>query len=99
MAPYLALPYAACEGLAIGGISAMLERRYPGIAIQAVALTFGVLASMLLAYKTRTDPSHAALPRHRGRRVPARSRCSIWCRLVLGFFHVQTCRSCTARAR
>lgn len=52
LAPYLALPYAACEGLAIGGISALLERRYPGIAIQAVALTFGVLASMLLAYKT-----------------------------------------------
>ena len=36
LAPYLALPYAACEGLAIGGISAMLEKRYPGIAIQAV---------------------------------------------------------------
>ena len=29
----------------------MLERRYPGIAIQAVALTFAVLAAMLLAYK------------------------------------------------
>lgn len=52
LAPYLALPYAACEGLAIGGLSAVLERRYPGIAIQAVALTFGVLASMLLAYKS-----------------------------------------------
>ena len=44
------MPYAACEGLAIGGISAMLEKRYPGIAIQAVGLTFGVLAAMLLAY-------------------------------------------------
>jgi uncharacterized YccA/Bax inhibitor family protein len=52
MAPYLSLPYAACEGLAIGAISAVLERKYPGIAIQAVALTFGVLAAMLLAYKT-----------------------------------------------
>jgi uncharacterized YccA/Bax inhibitor family protein len=51
-APYLALPYAACEGLLMGGISAEFERRYPGIAIQAVALTFGVLAAMLLAYKT-----------------------------------------------
>ena len=29
------------------------ERRYPGIAIQAAALTFGVLAALLLAYKTR----------------------------------------------
>ena len=26
IAPYLALPYAACEGLVIGGISAMLEQ-------------------------------------------------------------------------
>ena len=52
LAPYLAIPYAACEGLALGGISAMLERRYPGIAIQAVGLTFAVLAAMLVAYKT-----------------------------------------------
>src|SRR5258708_28502861 len=49
-APYLAIPYAALEGLAMGGISALLERRYPGIAIQAVGLTFGVLAVLLLAY-------------------------------------------------
>jgi len=51
LAPVLSIPYAALEGLAIGGISAMLERRYPGIAIQAVGLTFGVLAVMLVAYK------------------------------------------------
>jgi uncharacterized YccA/Bax inhibitor family protein len=51
-APYLALPYAACEGLLLGGVSAELERRYPGIAIQAVGLTFGVLAAMLIGYKT-----------------------------------------------
>ncbi|MGH8141548.1 MAG: Bax inhibitor-1/YccA family protein [Steroidobacteraceae bacterium] len=51
-APYLSIPYAACEGLLMGGISAQFEHRYPGIAIQAVALTFGVLAAMLLAYKT-----------------------------------------------
>ena len=50
-APYLALPYAALEGLAIGGISAMFERRFPGIAIQAVALTFGVLAVLLIAFR------------------------------------------------
>lgn len=53
LAPYLAVPYAACEGLAIGGISALLEKRYPGIAMQAVGLTFGVLAALLLAYSTR----------------------------------------------
>jgi uncharacterized YccA/Bax inhibitor family protein len=52
-APYLALPYAALEGLAIGGISAIFERRYPGIAIQAVALTFAVMAVLLVAYRSR----------------------------------------------
>jgi uncharacterized YccA/Bax inhibitor family protein len=53
LAPYLAIPYAALEGLALGGISALLERRYPGIAIQAVGLTFAVLAVMLTAYSMR----------------------------------------------
>jgi uncharacterized YccA/Bax inhibitor family protein len=53
MAPYLAIPYAACEGLAIGGISAMFERRYPGIAIQAVGLTFAVMLALLMAYTSR----------------------------------------------
>jgi uncharacterized YccA/Bax inhibitor family protein len=52
-APLLSIPYAACEGLAIGGISALLERRYPGIAIQAVGLTFGVMAALLVGYTTR----------------------------------------------
>jgi uncharacterized YccA/Bax inhibitor family protein len=49
-APYLSVPYAALEGLAIGGISAIFEKRYPGIAIQAVALTFGVMGALLFAY-------------------------------------------------
>jgi uncharacterized YccA/Bax inhibitor family protein len=53
LAPYLSIPYAALEGLAIGGISAMLERRYPGIAVQAVGLTFGVLAALLFGYTSR----------------------------------------------
>jgi uncharacterized YccA/Bax inhibitor family protein len=52
-APYLVLPYAALEGLVLGGLSAILEKRYPGIAIQATALTFGVLAALLIAYKAR----------------------------------------------
>jgi uncharacterized YccA/Bax inhibitor family protein len=53
LAPYLSIPYAACEGLAIGGISAIFERRFPGIAIQAVGLTFGVMGALLFAYTTR----------------------------------------------
>ncbi|HZP24297.1 MAG TPA: Bax inhibitor-1/YccA family protein [Terriglobales bacterium] len=44
--------YALLEGLVLGGISAMLELRFHGIAIQAVALTFGVLVAMLLAYRS-----------------------------------------------
>jgi uncharacterized YccA/Bax inhibitor family protein len=45
--------YAALEGLFLGGISAFLERSHPGIAIQAVSLTFAVMFVMLLAYKFR----------------------------------------------
>jgi len=44
--------YALLQGLAMGGISAMFEMQYPGIVIQAVGLTFGTLAMLLLAYKT-----------------------------------------------
>jgi uncharacterized YccA/Bax inhibitor family protein len=44
--------YALLEGLVLGGISALFERSYPGIAVQAVGLTFGVLFVMLIAYKT-----------------------------------------------
>ena len=43
--------YAASEGLLLGGISAMIEARYPGIAIQAIALTFACLFSMLFLYR------------------------------------------------
>jgi uncharacterized YccA/Bax inhibitor family protein len=49
--PLLAPLYALLEGLVLGGISAIMERSYPGIAVQAVSLTFGVMFVMLLAYK------------------------------------------------
>jgi uncharacterized YccA/Bax inhibitor family protein len=45
--------YAALEGLFLGAISAILNREYPGIIMQAVALTFGVMALMLFAYRSR----------------------------------------------
>jgi len=45
--------YAAFEGLVLGGISAMFEKAYPGIAIEAISLTFAVLFVLLLAYKFR----------------------------------------------
>ena len=41
-----------CWGLALGGISVIFEASYPGIASQAVFLTFGTLGAMLLAYRS-----------------------------------------------
>ena len=49
--PVTAPIYALLEGLALGGISAMFDLRYPGVAMQAVGLTFGTLFALLLAYK------------------------------------------------
>jgi uncharacterized YccA/Bax inhibitor family protein len=51
-APVTAPIYAALEGLVLGGLSAVLDLRYPGIAIQAVGLTFGTLFVMLFLYRT-----------------------------------------------
>lgn len=50
-APLTAPIYALLEGLFLGGISAVFEHSYPGIAVQAVSLTFAVMFVMLLAYK------------------------------------------------
>ena len=46
--------YAVAEGLLLGALSAVFEAQFPGIAFQAVALTLGVLAVMLVLYATRT---------------------------------------------
>src|SRR5579883_2541404 len=85
-APYLALPYAALEGLFLGGISALFEQKYHGIAIQAVGLTFGVLGALLIAYRTRlirvTDQFRAMV-------VAATFGILLFyvATLILGFFH------------
>ena len=55
-APVTAPAYALLEGLALGGISAVIELRFPGIAIQAVSLTFGTLLVLLLAYRSGLIP-------------------------------------------
>ncbi len=55
-APVTAPIYAALEGLALGAISAYFEARFPGMVIQGVALTFGVLAALLLAYRCGLIP-------------------------------------------
>jgi uncharacterized YccA/Bax inhibitor family protein len=50
--PVTAPAYALLEGLALGGISATFDMRYPGIAIRAISLTFGTLLVLLLAYSS-----------------------------------------------
>lgn len=50
-AKYTVPLYAVLEGAALGGISAMFEIKYPGMPMQAVALTFGTFLVMLFAYK------------------------------------------------
>jgi uncharacterized YccA/Bax inhibitor family protein len=44
--------YALLEGLMLGGFSAFIDLRYPGIAMQAVSLTFGTLFVLLFAYRS-----------------------------------------------
>jgi len=43
--------YAFCEGMFLGGLSAVFEAQMPGIVMQAVALTFLALFSLLGLYK------------------------------------------------
>lgn len=50
-AKVLSLGYAVCEGLAIGGISAMYEMQLKGIVANAALITFLTLFVMLLLYK------------------------------------------------
>jgi uncharacterized YccA/Bax inhibitor family protein len=51
--PYVAPLYAACEGLVLGVVSEMFNVKYPGIAANAVLLTFSVLGLFLFLYATR----------------------------------------------
>tara|TARA_E500000075_G_C6938193_1_gene292926 strand:- start:131 stop:880 length:750 start_codon:yes stop_codon:yes gene_type:complete len=44
--------YALAQGIALGGITLMYENQFDGIAIQAIGLTFGILASLLVCYKS-----------------------------------------------
>ena len=44
--------YALAQGIALCGITLMYENQFDGIAIQAIGLTFGILASLLVCYKS-----------------------------------------------
>lgn len=50
-APVTAPLYALAEGLFLGGLSALLEVKYPGIALQGVSATFGTLFALMMAYQ------------------------------------------------
>jgi uncharacterized YccA/Bax inhibitor family protein len=52
VAPITAPLYAVLEGLFLGGLSAIFEARFPGIAAQAIFATFGTLGGLLLAYRS-----------------------------------------------
>lgn len=49
--PFLIVPYAGCQGLFLGGISAHFEAMFPGIVMQAALLTLTCFVGILLAYK------------------------------------------------
>ena len=51
--PVTAPVYAALEGLFLGAFSAMFQYMYPGIILQAVVLTFGTFATLLVVYRLR----------------------------------------------
>lgn len=52
-AAFLSQPYALAEGFLLGSISSMYQFKYPGIVSNALILTFGCLAVMLVLYKYR----------------------------------------------
>jgi len=52
-APFTAPVYAVLQGVFIGGISLVIEQRFPGLVLQAVLLTFGVMFALLAAYQSR----------------------------------------------
>jgi uncharacterized YccA/Bax inhibitor family protein len=52
VAPWSTPLYALAEGVLLGGISAVLERQFPGIVMQAVGITFGTLFALLAAYRS-----------------------------------------------
>ena len=86
-APYLSVPYAALEGLVLGGISAQFNASYPGIAIEAVGATFAVTMVMLVLYRARVI---RVTDRFRAMVIGATGGIFLlylasW---ILGFFHV-----------
>jgi uncharacterized YccA/Bax inhibitor family protein len=53
VSPITAPLYAACQGLLVGAISAAYNALYNGLVVQAIGLTLGVLAALLIIYASR----------------------------------------------
>jgi len=87
-APITAPLYAAAQGLFLGGLSGYFEAMYPGIVIQAIALTFGTLLSLLTAYKLGLIKATPAFKRGV---VAATGAVAMiyFLTFILGFFNVQ----------
>ncbi len=85
--PVTAPIYALLEGLALGGLSAAVNMRYPGIALEAVSLTFGTLFIMLLLYKSGVIK---VTQKFRIGVIAATGGIAVFylLQMVLGFFHV-----------
>jgi len=87
-APVTAPVYALLEGLVLGGVSAAVDFRYPGVAFQAVGLTFGTLFVLLLAYSSGlikvTNKFRLGI-------IAATGGIMLFylAEMILGFFHIQ----------
>ena len=59
VSPILVMTYALMEGLLLGGLSAVVDMRYPGVAVQAVLATLAVAGTTLALFangKLRATP-------------------------------------------
>ena len=86
--PVTAPLYALLEGLVLGGLSAIFDFRYPGIAVQAVGLTFGTLLVLLLAYSSGMIK---VTQKFRLGVIAATGGIMVFylLEMLLGFFHIQ----------
>jgi uncharacterized YccA/Bax inhibitor family protein len=91
-APVTAPIYALLEGLVLGMVSSIFEARFPGIAIQAVSLTFGTLLVLLLAYRSGVI---RVTEKFRLGVVAATGGIALFYFLtfILGFFHINAFQS------
>lgn len=86
-APVTAPVYAVMEGLFLGGISAIFEKSYPGIVMQAVSLSMATLLVMLAAYQGGwIRPSE----RFKWGVIAATGAIALvyFVSMILGFFHI-----------